>query len=122
MKHTDPHAALRTLLARLLNAGTVLAGAVLFAGVVMMLVKPGAPVDLAHFEARARRTDSVASIGRDLLSLEPRAVVMAGVLILLLIPAARTLAAGAVFAKERDRLFVTIAAVVAGVLVFEIFY
>lgn len=122
MNHDDPHIALRSSLSRLMTVGTVIAGVVLASGLVMMLVRPGAAIDLKHFAARERTNDSVARILTDAANFEPAAVVLLGVLILLLIPAARTLAACVIFAKERDKLFVTLALLVAGALAIGILY
>lgn len=114
--HTDPHRSLRTGIAALLNVGTIAAAAVLLAGLAF-LVKQGSPPQVGNFAARARESDSIARILSDALQAKPDAIAMLGVILLVFIPAARTLAAAVVFARERDRLFTLLALVIVATLV-----
>jgi uncharacterized membrane protein len=114
--HADPHRSLRTGIATLLNVGTIAAAAVLLAGLAL-LVKQGAPPQVGNFAARTRESDSIARILSDVLHAKPDAIAMLGVVLLVFIPAARTLAAAVVFAKERDRLFTLLALVIVVTLV-----
>jgi uncharacterized membrane protein len=112
----DPHRSLRTGIATLLNVGTIAAAVVLLAGLAL-LVKQGAPPQVGNFAARTRESDSIARILSDVLQGKPDAIAMLGVILLVFIPAARTLAAAVVFAKERDRLFTLLALVIVATLV-----
>ena len=115
-EHADPHRSLRTGIATLLNVGTIAAAVVLLAGLAL-LVKQGAPPQVGNFAARTRESDSIARILSDVLQGKPDAIAMLGVILLVFIPAARTLAAAVVFAKERDRLFTLLALVIVVTLV-----
>lgn len=114
--HTDPHRSLRTGIATLLNVGTIAAAIVLLTGLAL-LVKQGAPPQVGNFAARTRESDSIARILSDVLHAKPDAIAMLGVILLVFIPAARTLAAAVVFAKERDRLFTLLALVIVATLI-----
>ncbi|MFZ4572848.1 MAG: DUF1634 domain-containing protein [Phycisphaerales bacterium] len=102
--------------AKALNWATVCAAAVLALGVVMM-VSRGNPPQIADFAARERQEDSIARVIGGALRGEPGAVALLGVVMLLAIPAARTLAAGVGFLRAKDRLFAGLAVAIVAALV-----
>lgn len=104
-----PDARLAGTLARLLSRATILACLVLAAGLVLRLV--AAPADAA----RSLRTFSTVeersfpALARGLADLDPHALMQGGVVLLILIPAARVALAGALLARRREGILAGIA-------------
>ena len=107
---------LETRLSRLLTISTAVAGLTTLAGMVMHLWRHHAdtasfrsfvPTDLADLHALLPR----------LAQFEPRALIQAGVLLLVLTPVARVAATLIAFAARRDWLYVAVTLAVLGTLV-----
>ena len=103
------------IIGNLLRTGVVVAAAVVAAGGVWYLaVNSAAPAGYRHFHEEARGLQSLASLT------PPQVVILIGLLILIATPIARVVFSLVAFALERDRMFVTITAVVLGVLAYSI--
>lgn len=103
------------IIGNLLRTGVVLAAAVVAAGGVWYLaVNSAAPAGYRHFHEEARGLRSLASLT------PPQVVISIGLLILIATPIARVVFSLIAFALERDRMFVTITAVVLAVLAYSI--
>jgi uncharacterized membrane protein len=103
------------IIGNLLRTGVALSAAVVAAGGVWYLAANGAaPAGYRHFHDEARGLRSLASLT------PPQVVILIGLLILIATPIARVVFSLIAFAMERDRTFVTITAVVLGVLAYSI--
>jgi len=97
------------LIARVLRVGVLLSAAIVTVGGIFLLVTHGfehPSYEVFHGEPDTLR--SVRSIVRDALRLDARAVIQAGLLLLIATPIARVVAACVGFLRQRDRLYVTI--------------
>jgi uncharacterized membrane protein len=103
------------IIGNLLRTGVVLAASVVLAGGLWYLAVSGTAVaDYRHFHEESRGLQSLWSLTH------PQLVILIGLLILIATPVARVVFSLAVFALERDRVFVWITAVVLAVLAYSI--
>lgn len=117
---------LETVLGNLLRCGVTVSVVFLGAGIVLTLVRhPNYLTDpdaLAHLtRPGAVFPHTLRDVGRELLELRGRAVMTAGLLLLILTPVSRVLASIVAFALERNWRFVVITGFVFVVLVVSFF-
>ena len=107
------------IVANLLRAGVILAGAVVAVGGVIFLFRHGrnAP-EYAHFTGEPAAFSTVSGILKGVASFRGRNIIQLGVLLLIATPVARVAFSAVAFMLERDRLYVAITLTVLGVLLF----
>ncbi|GMV10648.1 MAG TPA: DUF1634 domain-containing protein [Gemmatimonadaceae bacterium] len=106
---------------RVLQAGVVIAGAIVAVAALFYLARYGAATPaFGTFRGEPANLRTVAGIVRGAASLHPRAWIQFGLLILLLTPIARVVLLLGAFAIQRDRLYVAIASVVVLLLILSL--
>ena len=109
------------MIAALLRAGVLVAGAVVLAGGCYYVAAHGADiVDYHKFGAQPDTDRLLHRIVGGAIALRPRSVIQLGVLLLIATPILRVTVSLVGFAMERDRLYVTIAAIVLALLVYSL--
>ena len=103
----------------LLRVGVLVAAILVAAGGVALLLQRWDQVDrYGTFTGVAARLTSPASVIRAAVALDPAALAVLGLIVLVLTPVARVAFALLAFTKQRDRLYVAFSAVVLAVLFF----
>jgi uncharacterized membrane protein len=108
---------LETVMGRLLQAGVLLAAAVVTIGAAAYLVQHHAGlVDYRHFISGGPGICTFRGIVRSAAHLESLGIIQLGLLILIATPVARVALAFAGFALERDRLYTVVSVIVLLIL------
>jgi uncharacterized membrane protein len=103
----------------LLRVGVVAAAILVVVGGVGLLLQRWDQVDrYGTFTGVAADLTSPASVVRAAFALDPAALVVLGLIVLILTPVARVAFALLAFTKQRDRLYVVFSAIVLAVLFF----
>jgi uncharacterized membrane protein len=106
----------------LLRAGVTLAAAVVVAGAIPYLAVHGLDrPDYAVFHGEPTMLRSVRGIVRGALAGDSRGILQLGILILVATPVARVVLLLVDFVRDRDGLYVLLAASVLGVLAYSLF-
>lgn len=106
----------------LLRAGVTLAAAVVTAGAIPYLAAHGLDrPDYSVFRGEPTALRSAPGIVRDALAGDSRGILQLGILILIATPIARVVLLLVDFVRDRDGLYVLVAAVVLGVLAYSLF-
>jgi len=100
----DPQKSSRGIVSGIMIAGTYVAMIVLAAAVIMLTLGSVHP-DLRDYSSAQHSSPSPSAIMNGVIALDPSSIAMFGVIMILLIPVARTLGAAYIFIRERDRLF-----------------
>ena len=110
-------------LGRLLTVATGIAGVVLLVGVVWQVARmPGAArTRYEVFEPAADGRYGLGALVQSVMKLEPHAVMLLGVLLLVLTPMARVVFTLVAFAVRRDWMYVVMTGVVLAVLAYGVF-
>jgi uncharacterized membrane protein len=120
MSESGEHSAAHDLELRLgnvLRAGVMLAAAVVVLGGVVYLVRHGhEPPAYQKFQGEPADLRSLGGILRDSGQLRGRGIIQLGLLLLIATPIARVVFAGYGFARQRDWLYVAVAAIVLSLL------
>jgi uncharacterized membrane protein len=110
---------METIMGRLLQAGVLLASAVVLVGGALYLkAHAGTLVNYRTFTGEAANLRYPARLLSLLKTGDPEAIVQLGILLLIATPVARVVFAVIGFAVERDRLYVVISLIVLAVLTF----
>lgn len=113
----DPQKSSRAAVSKVMILGTFIAMFVLAASVILMTLR-GVNPDLHDYAASIHTPPSPAAILNGVLTLDPVSMAMLGVVLILLIPVARTLGAAYTFIREKDTLFAAMSlAIVAALLI-----
>jgi uncharacterized membrane protein len=110
---------METIMGRLLQAGVLLASAVVLVGGVLYLkAHAGTLVNYRVFTGEAVNLRYPTRLLPSLKTGDPAAIIQLGILLLIATPVARVVFAVIGFAVERDRLYVVISLIVLAVLTF----
>ena len=105
----------------LLRAGVLLSGALVVLGGIIYLVRHGGePPHYRAFAAEPSDLRTIAGIVNYALSVHGRGIIQLGLLFLIATPVVRVAFSAAVFALERDWLYVAVTSMVLAVLVFSL--
>ncbi len=108
---------METIIANLLRAGVMTAAALVLAGGALFLARHGGePVDRHVFRGEPADLRSLRGVLGGVAALHGRDIIQLGLLALIATPVARVAFAVYGFARERDRMYVTIALIVLAVL------
>lgn len=118
---------IQNVLARLMLGGTLIAAAIIAAGLVWFLsAHVGLKVGDRIFSGEPRYFENPVSMVQRALDLREeghrRSVIMIGIVLLLINPAVRVAFAGLGFAVQKDRLYTGISLFVLAVLLFSFFW
>src|SRR5579871_2808303 len=110
------------IIGTLLRTGVILAAAVVLSGAIMYLARYGRVVpDYKSFHGEPERLKSLPEIFHGAIALEPRDIILFGLLLLIATPIARVVFSAIAFAIERDYAYVVITLVVLGILCYSLF-
>lgn len=114
----EPKLQTSTLIGWILQWGVILSALVIALGLFLLPTRPGglSVQRLLAFPA------SFAQVGQGLLIHRPQAIITLGLLLLIATPVARVAVSLVTFAFERDRLYITITALVLAILLFSMFF
>jgi uncharacterized membrane protein len=109
------------LLGNLLRTGVLIAAGIATVGGVIYAVRYGAqPTDYRVFHGEPGDLRTIGGIVRGALALRSRWLIQLGLLLLIATPIARVALSLFAFAKQRDRQYVLITAVVLGLLILSL--
>lgn len=109
------------IVGNLLRAGVMLSASVVLFGGLIYLVRHGrSPADFRVFRGEPSDLRTVVGILRDAIALRGRGLIQLGLLLLIATPVARVAFAIFGFAKEQDRLYVLVAAIVLLILLYSL--
>lgn len=115
------HIAMQTLIGNLLRIGVMTAATIVLLGGILYLCQSGCHLpDLHAFVGESARLTSIPAIFGQALAGHGRAIIQAGLLLLILTPIARVILSVFVFALERDRLYVIITLIVLMLLLYSL--
>jgi uncharacterized membrane protein len=107
----------------MLQAGVLLAAAVVLLGGVLYLFHASGPrPDYSHFHGVADGLRHPGSIWRGALHGDAESVIQLGLLLLIATPVVRVILAGAGFLMERDQLYFWVSAAVLTVLLYSLWH
>lgn len=110
-------------LSKLLIAGIIGSACLISLATVWVIARHGgSPVDYSKFVEPDGSNNSLGEVLSAALGMNARALLMAGVLVVLATPVARVLFSLIAFARERDMLYVTITGIVLAILVYSLFF
>jgi uncharacterized membrane protein len=111
------------LLANLLRAGVLLSATVVLIGGVLYLIQFGGErADLKTFRSEPAEPRSFTEIAENAVSLDGRALIQFGLLLLVATPVARVAFSVYGFLRERDFTYVTLTLIVLAVLLYSLFF
>jgi uncharacterized membrane protein len=114
---------METLMGRLLQAGVLIASAVVLAGgIIYLLQHSGAPVSYRIFASAPAALRQPATLLHLIATGDGAAIIQLGVLLLIATPIARVVFAVIGFAIERDKLYVAVSLIVLAVLMIGLFH
>ncbi|MGA7521875.1 MAG: DUF1634 domain-containing protein [Acidobacteriaceae bacterium] len=113
---------LETLVGVMLRTGVLLAAAVVLTGGVMYLIQShGMRADYTHFTPEPAQFSTLKGAATGFMTLEPRNIIMLGLLILIATPVARVLMCVVGFLMERDKMYVAVSSIVLAILLYSLF-
>jgi uncharacterized membrane protein len=105
------------MVGNLLRAGVVTAATFVAFGAILYLIQEGTDQpSYQEFRGEPPSLRNVADLFADALSLQGRAIILCGIVLLLATPVARVLLSAVAFALQRDRLYVVLTLIVLTVL------
>lgn len=102
----------------MLRIGVSISAAVVFLGGILYLIHETVLPDYAHF--RADRLTTAASVFHGLARFDASSVIMLGILLLIATPVVRVMFCVVGFARQRDRLYVAVSALVLAILIYSL--
>jgi len=113
---------IENIIGGMLRAGVILSsGFVLGGGIWYLLEFGGGKTEYGTFHGEPPTLRSVSGIVRGAAGLDARSWIQLGLLVLIATPIARVFFSIFAFAAQRDRTYVTITLIVAGVLLYSLF-
>jgi uncharacterized membrane protein len=107
--------------AGMLRVGVTAAALVVLAGGALLLRHPWRrAADYSHFQPAGASLRTLPGIVASALHLDPRGIVQLGLLLLIATPVARVVFCVIGFARQRDRLYVAVSALVLAILVYSL--
>ena len=120
-KHEWTEEYVELIVGRLLRSGVVIASAIAFIGGILYLIKYGA--DLPEYKIFSGEPEDLRNVHRiiiDVFSVRSRDIIQFGLLLLMVTPVARVAFLLFAFAKQRDRTYVVVTAIVLTTLLFSL--
>jgi uncharacterized membrane protein len=115
--------AVEQLVGRLLQVGVLLAAAVTLAGGILLLAQHGrSPADYGTFRGEPYYLRSLSGVLRTAFSMDSRAIVQLGLVLLIATPIARVAFTLVAFALQRDRVYVGVTLLVLALLLFGLLF
>ncbi len=120
-KHEWTEEYVELIVGRLLRSGVVIASAIVFIGGILYSIKYGA--DLPEYKIFSGEPADLRNVHRiiiDVFSVRSRDIIQFGLLLLMVTPVARVAFLLFAFAKQRDRTYVVVTAIVLTTLLFSL--
>jgi uncharacterized membrane protein len=115
--------AVEQFIGRLLQIGVLVAAAVTLAGGILLVAQHGrSPADYGTFRGEPYYLRSLSGVLRAALSMDSRAIVQLGLVMLIATPIARVAFTLIAFALQRDRVYVGVTLLVLALLLFGLFF
>ena len=115
--------AVEQFIGRLLQIGVLLAAAVTLAGGILLVAQHGrSPADYGTFRGEPYYLRSLTGVVRAALSMDSRAIVQLGLVLLIATPIARVAFTLIAFALQRDRVYVGVTLLVLALLLFGLLF
>jgi uncharacterized membrane protein len=109
---------METEIGLMLRIGVSVSAAVVFLGGVLYLIREPELPDYVHFHADRLRT--IASVFHGVARFDASSVIQLGILLLIATPVARVVFCVMGFARQRDRLYVVVSALVLAILIYSL--
>lgn len=107
----------------MLRIGVSVAAAVVFTGWILYLIHAhGTPPDYRHFHGQPILLTNIKSILHGVGALDSRSIIEFGILLLIATPVARVIFCIAVFAAQKDWLYILVSSIVLAVLMYSLFF
>jgi uncharacterized membrane protein len=107
----------------LLRGGVLLSAVTIFVGAVIYLARHGgSPADYRAFHGEPDEYRTISGILRNVVALRGRGIIQLGLLFLIATPVARVAFSIFGFARERDRLYTIVAAMVFVILLYSLIF
>jgi uncharacterized membrane protein len=107
----------------LLRGGVLLSAVTIFVGAVIYLARHGgSPADYRAFHGEPDEYRTISGILRNVAALRGRGIIQLGLLFLIATPVARVAFSIFGFARERDRLYTIVAAIVFVILLYSLIF
>ena len=107
----------------LLRGGVLLSAVTIFVGAVIYLARHGgSPADYRAFHGEPDEYRTISGILRNVAALRGRGIIQLGLLFLIATPLARVAFSIFGFARERDRLYTIVAAMVFVILLYSLIF
>src|ERR1700722_9426648 len=108
-------------IAGMLRFGVTLAAVVVLAGGVLYLRHPWSAIpDYSHFTTDGPGLRTLTGIFHGLVHLNPESIIQFGLVLLIATPVARVVYCVVGFARQRDRLYVLVSAIVLLILIYSL--
>jgi uncharacterized membrane protein len=108
-------------IAAMLRFGVTLAACVVLAGGLLYLRHPARAIpDYTRFHTAGGSLTTVSGIVRGAMHLDPAGVIQLGLLVLIATPVARVVFCLIGFARQRDRIYISISAMVLAILLYSL--
>ena len=115
--------AVEQFIGRLLQIGVLVAAAVTLAGGILLVAQHGrSPADYGTFRGEPYYLRSLTGVLRAALSMDSRAIVQLGLVLLIATPVARVAFTLIAFALQRDRVYVGVTLLVLALLLFGLLF
>lgn len=109
---------METEIGLMLRIGVSVSAAVVFLGGILYLIRETQLPDYAHF--RADRLTTIGSVVHGVAHHDPSSVIQLGILLLIATPVVRVVFCVVGFARQRDRLYVGVSALVLAILIYSL--
>ncbi len=107
----------------MLRTGVLLAAAVVLAGGILYMIQNRGPrPDYSRFQGEPVAYSTLHGAATGIATLEPRSIIMFGLLLLVATPIARVGMCIVGFAFERDRMYVAVSSLVLVILLYSVFF
>ena len=106
--------------AAMLRFGVSIAALVVLVGGVMLLLHPSGPPDYQHFQAGDASLRTLPGILHGAFHLQAAEIIQLGLVLLIATPVARVVFCVIGFARQRDKLYVMVSAVVLVILIYAL--
>jgi len=105
---------------QMLRIGVSLSALVVFAGGILYLRSATGAPDYAHFHATAEHLRTIAGVLHGVARFDAASMIQLGILLLIATPVVRVILCVVGFARQRDRLYVGVSALVLAILTYSL--
>lgn len=111
---------METEIGLMLRIGVSLSAAVVFLGGILYLIHERELPDYAHFHATPDHLRTIVGVIHGVAGFDAASMIQLGILLLIATPVVRVVFCVVGFARQRDRLFVAVSALVLAILIYSL--